>query len=131
MDDAPSRRAWPDDGLTRIPYWVYQDEEIYRREQERIFRGATWTFLGLEAELPNPCDWKTTFLGDMPVVVARAADGALHAFENRCAHRGALLCLKTHGHSREIACIYHNWTYDLAGNLTAVAFRRGLHGKGG
>jgi anthranilate 1,2-dioxygenase large subunit/terephthalate 1,2-dioxygenase oxygenase component alpha subunit len=114
-----------------VPYWIYQDEDIYRREQARIFRGATWTFLGLEAELPNPGDWKTTFVGDMPVVVARDADGELHAFENRCAHRGALLCLTARGNSKEIACIYHNWTYDLAGNLTAVAFRRGIRGQGG
>jgi phenylpropionate dioxygenase-like ring-hydroxylating dioxygenase large terminal subunit len=123
--------AWPAEGLTRVPYWIYQDEDIYRREQALIFRGATWTFLGLEAELPNPGDWKTTFVGDMPVVVARDANGALHAFENRCAHRGALLCLKSRGNSKEIACVYHNWTYDLAGNLTAVAFRRGIRGKGG
>jgi anthranilate 1,2-dioxygenase large subunit/terephthalate 1,2-dioxygenase oxygenase component alpha subunit len=129
---APSEiRAWPPEGLTRVPYWIYQDEDIYRREQARIFRGATWTFLGLEAELPNPGDWKTTFVGDMPVVVARDADGELHAFENRCAHRGALLCLTARGNSKEIACIYHNWTYDLAGNLTAVAFRRGIRGQGG
>jgi phenylpropionate dioxygenase-like ring-hydroxylating dioxygenase large terminal subunit len=124
-------RTWPAEGLTRVPYWVYQDEDLYRREQARLFRGATWSFLGLEAELPNPGDWKTTFVGDMPVVVARDAAGELHAFENRCAHRGALLCLKSRGNSKEIACIYHNWTYDLAGNLTAVAFRRGIRGKGG
>ena len=131
MNVPPETRAWPAEGLTRVPYWIYQDEDIYRREQELIFRGATWTFLGLEAELPGPGDWKTTFVGDMPVVVARDANGALHAFENRCAHRGALLCLKSRGNSKEIACIYHNCTYDLAGNLTAVAFRRGIRGKGG
>jgi anthranilate 1,2-dioxygenase large subunit/terephthalate 1,2-dioxygenase oxygenase component alpha subunit len=127
----PEPRTWPAEGLTRVPYWVYQDEEIYRREQALVFRGATWTFLGLEAELPAAGDWKTTFVGDMPVVVARDANGALHAFENRCAHRGALLCLKPRGNSREIACVYHNWTYDLAGNLTGVAFRRGIRGRGG
>jgi phenylpropionate dioxygenase-like ring-hydroxylating dioxygenase large terminal subunit len=128
---ASATRSWPAEGLTRVPYWIYQDADIYALEQERIFRGATWTFLGLAAEIPNAGDWKTTFVGEMPVVVARDASGALHAFENRCAHRGALLCLKRHGNSKEIACIYHNWTYDLAGNLTAVAFRRGIRGKGG
>ena len=46
-------RLWPAERLTRVPYWVYQDEDIYRREQEKIFRGNTWNFLGLEAELPN------------------------------------------------------------------------------
>ncbi|HEX7969390.1 MAG TPA: aromatic ring-hydroxylating dioxygenase subunit alpha, partial [Stellaceae bacterium] len=32
---------------------------------------------------------------------------------------------------REISCVYHNWTYDLKGNLTGVAFRRGINRKGG
>jgi len=128
---ASDTRCWPAEGLTRVPYWVYQDEDLYAREQDAIFRGATWTFLGVAAELANPCDWKTTFVGDMPVVVTRDAQGALHAFENRCAHRGSLLCPTSHGHSDEIACIYHNWTYDLAGNLTGVTFRRGVRGKGG
>jgi len=126
-----SPHTWPDEGVTRVPYWVYQDADIYRREQERIFRGATWNFLGLEAELPKPGDYKTTFVGEMPVVVTRDAKGALAAFENRCAHRGALICIKSRGNAKEFACVYHNWTYDLRGNLTGVAFRRGIGGKGG
>jgi phenylpropionate dioxygenase-like ring-hydroxylating dioxygenase large terminal subunit len=132
MPSNPStERSWPAEGVARVPYWVYQDEDVYRREQERIFRGATWNFLGLDAELPRPGDFKTTFLGEMPVVVTRGEDGEIHAFENRCAHRGALICIKDRGHAREFACIYHNWTYDLRGNLTGVAFRRGIQGKGG
>jgi anthranilate 1,2-dioxygenase large subunit/terephthalate 1,2-dioxygenase oxygenase component alpha subunit len=67
----------------------------------------------------------------MPVVVTRDANGVIHAFENRCAHRGSLLCLKERGEAREIVCVYHNWTYDLSGKLTGVAFRRGIAGKGG
>jgi anthranilate 1,2-dioxygenase large subunit/terephthalate 1,2-dioxygenase oxygenase component alpha subunit len=67
----------------------------------------------------------------MPVVVARDGGGELRAFENRCAHRGALLCLKDRGEDRKIVCVYHNWTYDLEGNLTGIAFRRGLGGQGG
>jgi anthranilate 1,2-dioxygenase large subunit/terephthalate 1,2-dioxygenase oxygenase component alpha subunit len=119
------------EGLARVPYWVYQDADVYALEQERIFRGATWNFLGLEAELPQPGDFKTTFVGEMPVVVTRGEAGAIHAFENRCAHRGALICIKDRGRAQEFACVYHNWTYDLEGHLTGVAFRRGIHGKGG
>lgn len=124
-------RAWPKEGLTRVPYWVYQDADIYTREQERIFRGDTWSFLGLEAEVSNVGDYKTTFVGDMPVVLSRDEAGALHAFENRCAHRGALLVLANQGNARDFACVYHNWSYDLTGALTGVAFRRGVGGKGG
>jgi phenylpropionate dioxygenase-like ring-hydroxylating dioxygenase large terminal subunit len=124
-------RAWPAEGATRVPYWVYQDEDVYAEEQERIFRGPTWSYLCLEAELPEPQSFLTTFVGDMPVVVARDAQGAVHAFENRCAHRGALICMQARGSAERFACIYHNWTYDHAGNLTNVAFRRGIAGKGG
>lgn len=131
MNIHTARSEWPAEGLTRVPYWIYTDGDIYAEEQERIFRGNTWTFLCLEAELPKPNSFHASNLGDMPVVVTRDADGVIHAFENRCAHRGSLLCLKERGEAREFACVYHNWTYDLRGNLTGVAFRRGIAGKGG
>ena len=125
------QRAWPAEGVTRVPYWVYQDEEVYRAEQTRIFRGPTWNYLCLEAELPEPKSFVTTFVGDMPVVVARDPTGTLRAWENRCAHRGALVCMQRRGSAERFSCIYHNWTYDHAGNLTHVAFRNGIAGKGG
>ena len=122
---------WPEEGLTRVPYWVYSDRDLYEEEQARIFRGPTWNFLCLEAELPGPNSYRRSNLGAMPVVVTRDQDGTLHAFENRCAHRGSLLVLNESGEARDIICVYHNWSYDLAGNLTGVAFRKGLGGKGG
>ena len=131
MNLSSNGRQWPVEGTTRVPYWVYSDGEIYAREQERIFRGPSWSFLCLETELAKPNSWRTSSLGEMPVVVARDDRGELRAFENRCAHRGALLCLKDRGEDRKIVCVYHNWTYDLEGNLTGIAFRRGLGGQGG
>jgi anthranilate 1,2-dioxygenase large subunit/terephthalate 1,2-dioxygenase oxygenase component alpha subunit len=124
-------RRWPSEGVARVPYWVYSDGALFEEEQERIFRGATWSFLCLEAELPKPNSYRRSSLGAMPVVVTRDGEGRLNAFENRCAHRGSLLCLQERGEAKHITCVYHNWSYDLAGNLTGVAFRRGLGGKGG
>jgi anthranilate 1,2-dioxygenase large subunit/terephthalate 1,2-dioxygenase oxygenase component alpha subunit len=124
-------RTWPAEGATRVPYWVYQDEDLYREEQSKIWRGDTWNYLCLEAELPEPKSFVTTFVGDMPVVVTRDAEGKLNAWENRCAHRGALVCMQSRGTAERFSCIYHNWTYDHAGNLTNVAFRKGIAGKGG
>jgi phenylpropionate dioxygenase-like ring-hydroxylating dioxygenase large terminal subunit len=126
-----TRRVWPAEGVARVPYWVYSDQGLYDSEQEHVFRGATWNFLCLEAELPKPNSYRRSALGAMPVVVTRDGDGALHAFENRCAHRGSLLCIEERGDARNITCVYHNWSYDLEGNLTGVAFRRGMGGKGG
>ena len=124
-------RQWPAEGLTRVPYWIYSDRDIYDQEQARIFQGPTWSFLCLEAELPGPNRYRRASLGAMPVVVTRDAGGKLNAFENRCAHRGSLLVLNQSGDARDIVCVYHNWSYDLAGNLTGVAFRKGVGGKGG
>ena len=28
---------WTPDQLTRIPYWLFQREDVYAREQQRIF----------------------------------------------------------------------------------------------
>jgi len=124
-------REWPPEGLTRVPYWIYSDPDIYAREQDRVFRGPIWNFLCLEAEVSEANTFRRSAIGDMQVVVTRDGDGELHAFENRCAHRGALLCLHEQGEAKEFSCVYHNWTYDLSGKLTGIAFRRGIGGKGG
>jgi anthranilate 1,2-dioxygenase large subunit len=122
---------WPPEGFTRVPYQVFVDPAIYAREQERIFRGPTWSYVALEAELPNPGDFKATFIGDTPVVICRDREGELHAFVNRCAHRGALVCREMRGNRNTHVCVYHQWSYDLRGNLIGVPFRRGIEGKGG
>jgi len=123
--------AWPP-GLTRVPYRVYQDPDILDAEQKRLFEGPVWNYLCLETEIAEPGDWRATFVGRMPVVVARAEDGAIAAFENRCAHRGALICLDDGGRgAKDFTCVYHAWRYDLCGNLCSIAFRHGVNGKGG
>ena len=121
---------WPA-GLTRVPYRVYQDQDIAHAEQARVFEGPAWNYLCLEIDIPNPGDYRTTFMGSMPVVVARTEDGEVAAFENRCAHRGALICLDDGGSVKDFHCVYHAWRYDLRGNLKSVAFRHGVNGKGG
>jgi anthranilate 1,2-dioxygenase large subunit/terephthalate 1,2-dioxygenase oxygenase component alpha subunit len=123
-------RCWPD-GLTRVPFWAYQDADILDREQQRLFEGPVWNYLCLESEIPHPGDWRATYVGAMPAVVARDQDGAIAAFENRCAHRGALICLDDGGNAKEFNCVYHAWRYDLRGNLRSIAFQRGVNGKGG
>ena len=90
---------WPRNDYSRVPFRLYHDESVYALEMERIFRGPVWNYLALEAEVPNPGDYRTTWIGDSPVVVTRAQDGAIHAFVNRCAHRGAQIVRRTHGNA--------------------------------
>jgi phenylpropionate dioxygenase-like ring-hydroxylating dioxygenase large terminal subunit len=124
--------TWPAEGNSRVPYRVFADPDIYRAELDRVFLGASWQYLALADELPEIGDYRTTFLGETPVIVTRGEDGEIHAMLNRCAHRGNLVCLKQRGHTTDgLTCVYHSWRYDLAGNLKSVAFRRGVGGKGG
>ena len=123
--------TWPAADYSRVPYGVFTDPEIYEEEQAKIFRGPSWTLVALEAEVPEPGDYKSTFVGDTAVVVCRAEDGALHGFVNRCAHRGTLLVREQCGNAKDFTCIYHHWCYNLQGGLIGVPFLRGLHGKGG
>jgi anthranilate 1,2-dioxygenase large subunit len=110
---------------SRIPYEVFTSQAIYEREQEHIYRGPTWSFVGLEAEVPNRNDFKSTFVGDTPVVLARTDDGSLAVWINRCAHRGAMVCRRSRGNAAGHTCVYHQWSYDAGGHLQGVPFRRG------
>lgn len=134
MTESPTQsdgRRWPDDNFAAVPLWVYSDPEIYQREQAHVFGGANWNYVALSAELPNPGDFIRSNVGDKSVVVTRDADGSANVFVNRCAHRAAAFCREDHGNATSFMCPYHQWTYDLKGNLTGVPFRRGYKGQGG
>ncbi|MFM9980803.1 MAG: Rieske 2Fe-2S domain-containing protein [Burkholderiales bacterium] len=123
--------AWPEGGVARVPFRVFSDAEIYALEQERIFKGPIWNFLCMEVDVAKPGDVRTTWVGETPVVVTHDQDGKLHAMVNRCAHKGALVCLKQKENRESLTCVYHAWNYSLDGQLQTVAFRNGLKGKGG
>ena len=129
--DQPVSLTWPTEALTRVPYQVFLDPALYAQEQERVFRGPVWNYVALGAELPHPQDFKATFIGDTPIVVTRDKEGAVHAFVNRCAHRGALVCREPRGNRASHVCVYHQWSYDLKGNLIGVPFRKRINGKPG
>ncbi len=124
-------RIWPANGDARVPYWVYSDPDVYAAELERIWYGPHWLYAGLEAEIPGVGDYKTTTLGERPVILVRSSETEISVMENRCAHRGVKFCQERFGHAKELLCPYHQWMYDLQGNLTGVPFRRGVRRQGG
>ena len=132
IEQATLSVPWPEDSLARVPYWVYQDEANYRREMRRLFEGATWNFVCFEADIPGKGDYRTSHVGILPVIVVRDTDGSINCFENRCAHRGALIAFDDGGNvQNNFKCIYHAWSYDLCGNLRGIAFEKGINGLGG
>ncbi len=125
------KTVWKRNDYSRVPFGIYHDPELYRREQERIFRGPTWSVLGLEAEIPRPGDYRICYVGDAPVVFNRDAGGRINAFVNRCAHRGAEIAREPFGNVADFTCIYHNWRYSQQGDLIGVPFAHGVKGRGG
>lgn len=123
--------SWPEGGVSRVPFQVFSDPAIYALEQEKIFRGPVWHYLCLETEVANRGDIRTTWLGDTPIIVTRDQEGQVHAMINRCAHKGALVCLKDRDNRESLTCVYHAWNYGLDGRLKSVAFQNGVRGKGG
>ncbi len=128
--ERPAVIAWPEQGPSRVPYRVYADPALHEEELRRFFYRDHWCYVGLECEIPNPGDFRRTWIGERDVILVRAQDGSIHVVENHCAHRGAQFCQKDHGNAREFVCPYHQWTYDLKGNLQGVPFRRGVRSEG-
>ena len=85
-----------------MPFRLYMDDDVRAAEQARLFQGPVWQFLCLADEVPNVGDYKTTYAGETPVIVTRSEDGGLNAFENRCVHKGALVCLGDRGNAKEL-----------------------------
>lgn len=123
--------VWPDANFSQTPYRVFVDQEIFDLEMERVFRGPTWNYLGLECEVVNPGDYLTGYIGTTPVVLSRDGSGELRGFINRCAHRGMQVVRELRGNRKEHICPYHQWSYDRSGKLTGVPYQNGVGGRGG
>ena len=123
--------AWGDAPTSRVPGWVYTDPDVYRQEMERFFYKGHWCYVGLECEVPGPGDFKRTAVGERSVILVRDNQGELRVVENRCAHRGVAFCRERHGRVKDFVCPYHQWNYNLKGDLIGLPFRRGVKVEGG
>lgn len=129
-DARSSDTCWHTDGFSRVPYEVYSNPALYQRELDRFFYSGHWCYVGLEAEVPHPGDFKRSWVGERSVIVVRNHDKAIHVVENRCAHRGVQFCQQNFGRARDFICPYHQWNYDLTGKLLGLPFRRGVKRNG-
>lgn len=121
---------WGEAPVSRVPGWVYTDPQVYQQELERFFYRGHWCYVGLECEIPGPGDFKRTKVGERSVIVVRDAEGVVRVVENRCAHRGVAFCRQRHGTVKQFVCPYHQWNYNLKGDLVGLPFRRGVKNEG-
>ncbi len=112
-----------DEGRTHVA--IYTDEEIFQEEMKRIFY-TTWVFVGHESEIAHPGDYKTSYIGQIPVILSRDEDGQVHVLVNRCSHRGTTVCQREYGNANYFRCEYHGWVFGSDGTLAGVSLRRGF-----
>jgi benzoate/toluate 1,2-dioxygenase alpha subunit len=127
---ADSRSRGPFEGLVveashtfRVHTRAYNDPAVFKAEMKLIFE-KTWVFVAHTSELPEPSDFKTSYVGVQPVIVTRGENGDISVLVNRCVHRGAVLCRDMHGNARQFECPYHGWVYQNDGKLIGLTHAR-------
>lgn len=103
--------------LSRMKPEFYLSDEIFRREQESLFK-RLWIFYGLKTMLAEHNAFIARNIGGIPVVVQNF-DGELRAFENICVHRQNALQWEESG-KRPLVCRYHGWGYDADGRARNI-----------
>lgn len=125
LAESRSPDAAEEDLLPRtLPAWTYASEEFFKSELDRIHKPA-WHLVCHVSDVANPGDYFTfTGLGERAFVI-RGEDGELRAFHNVCPHRAHAVVSGTQGScEKRVRCPYHAWTFDLTGELVAIASRK-------
>src|ERR1700742_2111163 len=99
-----------------LPAPLYLSQEVFERDIDLIF-GRHWIYIGVEPEIPEPGDFFTVEIGTDSIIVVRDDDMTVRAFHNVCRHRGARLRDPGRGIVGNLVCPYHQWTYNLRGEL--------------
>ncbi|MGH7905630.1 MAG: aromatic ring-hydroxylating oxygenase subunit alpha [Candidatus Binataceae bacterium] len=114
-----SAPKWIDTGRGEISREIFVNEDIYKRELEKIFT-RTWLCVGHESQVRNPGDFFVSYMGEESVILTRGQDRNIHVLLNTCRHRGMKICRYDEGHTRNFVCPYHGWSYSTDGRLVGV-----------
>ena len=102
-----------------LPVEAYTSEDWFHREQAAIF-SKVWYYAGLAEDITEPGAYISVQAGLNNIFIVMDAERQLRAFHNICRHRGTQLLRAVGKTPKAITCPYHDWTYDLRGNLIAV-----------
>ncbi len=104
--------------IPTLPASAYLDAEVYEAEVAAAFR-AGWVPVCRVDALEQTGDRYATSIAGHPVVALRD-DDQIRVLTNVCRHRWSTVVDPGPGHSRNLVCPYHRWSYALDGRLTAA-----------
>lgn len=110
-----------------IPAYVYNDDEVFELEKERVFN-RSWVFLAHESEVPEPGDYVVRRVLEDSFIVARDEGGTVRVMFNMCLHRGMQICRAELGNASHFRCPYHGWSYRNDGKLVGLPFHAEAYG---
>lgn len=98
---------------------------LERHHRDRALMLASPQLVGYVSELPGPGSYCTKTVMGRSILMTRASDGAVRAFENVCLHRQSPVATGC-GTAKRFTCPYHAWTYDNTGKLVGLPGREGF-----
>ncbi len=108
--------------MHNLPIEAYTSQSWFDKEQAEIF-SKVWHYAGFAEDITESGQYISVQAGLNNIFIVMGNDGELRAFHNICRHRGTQL-LRTVGNAgKAIICPYHDWSYDLEGNLVGVPGR--------
>ena len=107
---------------SRLDASVYLDPERYEQERTKVLN-PSWQILCRSSEIAAPGDHVVWEGHGESIVISRRRDGGVAGFHNVCMHRGARIVQESGKGARRFNCRWHNWTYDLEGNVLGVPDR--------
>jgi Rieske 2Fe-2S family protein len=106
-------------GAKTLPQRYFVSPEVFAEEQEKIF-STQWVLVGHQNQIAKTGDYFVQEVAGESLIILRDKSGEVRGFYNVCRHRGTRLCEDQMGHSSNIQCPYHAWTYGLDGKLIGV-----------
>ncbi|MES2018508.1 MAG: SRPBCC family protein [Pseudomonadota bacterium] len=102
----------------------YNDAQWAEAEQRAVF-SCSWQLAAHSGDLQHSGDHVVCDVAGKPILIVRAANGALNAFYNVCRHRAGPIATCNGKGAKSLQCAYHGWTYTLEGQLRAATEMQG------
>ncbi len=105
-----------------LPAKWFHDPEHYALERNRIL-ARNWIHVGRLNDL-TPMTVKRISVAGENLILIKDQQGTVSCFHNTCRHRGSELCAAEEKRlkAKLITCPYHEWSYDLSGNLVRIPY---------
>jgi len=94
----------------------YNSQAIFDVDMSEVFC-KSWIFIGLTCELPKTGNYISLDIGNNPIFLVRDKNNDIKGYHNTCRHRGHKVVLGETGKVAKLVCPYHQWTYELDGEL--------------